>query len=209
MLKKNIIIISIMLFACYTMQATAAFLLIMGPSGTGKSTIINYLKQRDSRFMYISPFTTRDLRDGETDKIHVSLEEIELLDKEGKLLTINSFYGIYYATPKYIIDEALAAQNFPILDWPIEKLDTMNKHYANQLYKVYVEPDSLDELAQRLSNDNRDTNGKRYEAGMEEINKLNAGDYDNFIDLRIINQKSSAEIVAEEIYQQFLAFTTQ
>jgi len=198
-----------MLFACYSMQTTAAFLLIMGPSGTGKSTIINYLKQRDSRFMYVSPFTTRDLRDGETDKIHVSLEEIQLLEQAGKLLTINEFYGIYYATPKYIIDEALDTQKFPVLDWPIEKLSIMETHYSKQLYKVYVEPDNFDELAQRLSYDNRDTNGKRYQAGTEEINKLNTGEYDSLIDLRIINEKNSAEAVAEEIYQRFLAFTTQ
>ena len=210
MLKKNIITITTaVLLTCYTMQAAAAFLLIMGPSGTGKSTIINYLKQRDSRFIYVSPFTTRNLRDGETDKIHLSLEEIELLDKEGKLLTVNNCYGIYYATPKCTIDEALAAQNFPVLDWPIEKLEIMNTYYSNQLYKVYVEPDNLDELAQRLLHDNRDANGKRYEAGTAEINKLKAGDYDNLIDLRIVNKKNTADIVAEEIYQQFLAFSTQ
>jgi guanylate kinase len=210
MMQKNILtIITIVLLTCYTMQATAAFLLIMGPSGTGKSTIINYLKEKDSRFIYISPFTTRKLRDGEKDKIHMSLEEIQKLEQEGKILTINNCYGIYYATPKHMIDEALDNHNFPILDWPIEKLEIMDSHYSNQLYKVYIEPDNFEELTQRLSYDNRDLDGKRCKAGIQELHKLYAGDYDSCIDLRIVNKKNSAKIVAEEIYQKFITFTTQ
>jgi len=181
------------------------FLLIMGPSGVGKSTIINHLKKIDNRFEYIKPYTTRSLRVGETEKIHISLEEMEALNKAGQLLTINQFYGIYYATPKNSIDELLEQGKFPILDWPIEKMDIMNEQYENKLYKVYIEPDNIEELKNRLNNDDRDKNGNRYVAGIEELNKLIAGHYDQNIDLKIVNKKNQAEEIALEIYNNFIA----
>ena len=203
-------LISIFLFFVQSAaHAKEAFLLIMGPSGVGKSTIIAHLKQLDSRFTYISPFTTRPLRDGETDKVHVSLEEIEQLQDSGKLLTVNQFYGIYYATPKYIIDETLAAQKFPILDWPIAKIDVMNEHYEKNLFKVYIAPDNAEELKRRLTLDNRDTNGSRLIAGLEEIDAFAAGLYDEEIDLKVINQKDSCQEIANTIYTHFLNFLNE
>lgn len=180
------------------------FLLLMGPSGSGKSTLIGHLKQIDNRFVYITPLTTRMLRENEQDKIHVDLKEIEALDLAGKLLVINNIYGIYYATPKNLIDDALAQGKFPILDWPISKLDVMETAYANLLYKVYICPDDTQELKRRLSQDNRDQGGKRYEAGLAEIDNLAAGLYDKLFDLKIINQKDHDKEIAQHIYQEFI-----
>lgn len=207
--KKLYTLIGLLSVSLQLINAKEAFLLIMGPSGVGKSTIINHLKQLDSRFTYISPFTTRPLRDGETDKVHLSLEEIEELQQAGKLLTVNQFYGIYYATPKYVIDEALTTQKFPVLDWPIAKIDVMNKHYENKLFKVYIAPENAEELKRRLTLDNRDTNGSRLVAGLEEIDAFTAGLYDQDIDLKVINQKDSCEEIAYTIYKQFLNFLNE
>jgi guanylate kinase len=199
------IVALLLLFSSQPFYAQGKFLLLMGPSGAGKSTVIRHLKQLDDRFIYVTPLTTRELRPNEQDKIHVSLEEIEALDKAGKLLTINCIYGIYYATPKELIDNALAQGKFPVLDWPINKLDVMEKSYEGQLYKAYVYPDDLQELQRRLSQDERDKDGKRYEAGVAEINNLIAGNYDKLCDLKIINKKDCDQEIARTIYQEFLA----
>lgn len=180
------------------------FLLILGPSGSGKSTIINNLKKIDSRFVYISPLTTRELRTGETDKVHVNLDEITNLQNSGQLVALNQFYGIYYATPKRPIDDALLQNKFPILDWPLEKLEIMEKFYGDRIFTVYIQPENLEELKARLSNDGRDKDGKRYEAGMREINDIESGKYDSkFINLKLINEKGHAEEIAQLIYENF------
>lgn len=183
---------------------TGKFLLLIGPSGTGKSTLINHLKKLDARFEYVTPFTTRDLRPGEQDKVQISIEQLETLHNAGKLLTTNHIYGIYYATPKYIIDEALAKGHFPVLDWPIDKLTIMEEQYGDQLYKVYIEPDDINELQRRLSLDSRDTDGKRYHAGKLEMDNLLSGNYDALVDLRIVNKKGHDWDVATEIFLHFV-----
>ena len=204
MLKYCISILFLLSIAQTTFAEESDFVLILGPSGTGKSTIIRHLKEMDSRFVYVTPLTTRSLRLGETDKIHVSLESMKELEKAGKLLVINQFYGNYYATPKYIIDDALEANNFPILDWPVEKMELMNQNYEGRLFTVYLQPESLEELQIRLSQDGRDKDGKRFEAGKMELEDFFAGKYDDFIDLKLINYSGKDKEVAELIYQELM-----
>lgn len=190
-------------FSCILAQSK--FLLLMGPSGVGKSSIIRHLKTYDMRFTYVTPLTTRELRVGEKDKIHVTSEEIQELEALGKLLTVNVIYDIQYATPKYLIDDALKNGLFPILDWPIQKLEVMEKNYGDTLYKVYLQPDDIEELKRRLAQDDRDRDGRRYLAGLEELNALNAGVFDGVFDLKIINEKGRDKEIAKLIYDYFIA----
>lgn len=176
----------------------------MGPSGVGKSSIIRHLKTMDTRFTYVTPLTTRELRAGEKDKIHVTNEAILELEAAGKLLTVNVIYGIQYATPKYLIDDALQNGLFPVLDWPIQKLEVMEKNYGRRLYKVYLEPDDHEELKRRLACDERDSDGRRYLAGLQELNALNAGAFDGLFDMKIINQKGRDKEIAQFIYDCFI-----
>lgn len=199
---KKFIFISLCFSLC--LNAQSKFLLLMGPSGCGKSTIIRHLKKLDSRFVYISPLTSRPLRNGEIDKIYATADEIFALNEQGKILTINNIYGNYYATPKYQIDKALEEGLFPILDWPVDKLDIMDKYYLNQLYKVYVAPDDIDELQRRLSLDGRDKDGKRFNAGLEELNNFKNGCYDTSIDLKVINHIGRDQEIAYYIYSEFI-----
>lgn len=193
-------ILSLLLsFSAYADESK--FVLLLGPSGTGKSTIIRHLKEMDSSFVYVSPYTTRELRPGETDKIHVDVDTIKQLEEEGKLLTINEIYGIFYATPKETISEALAHGNYPILDWPVDKIDIMISYFGDQLLTIYIEPESIEELERRLGLDGRDKDGKRFAAGKLELEKYYQGTYDAVIDLKIVNRNGEDKNVASAIYQ--------
>jgi hypothetical protein len=69
-----------------------------------------------------------------------------------------------------------------------------------------MQPDNLGELKIRLLSDDRDKDGKRYDAGIQEINNLIAGKYDRFLDLKLINKKDQAKETASIIYTHFLKF---
>ena len=185
-------------------EARSKFLLVLGPSGVGKSTIINQLKILDDRFEYISPLTTRDLREGEDDKIHVSEDTMDQLEAQGSLLTKNYIYGIYYGTPKKTICDALDNEFFPVLDWPVSKIDIMKSHFKDRLLCVYIFPPNIESLADRLAVDGRDENGLRFQSGVSELSEFEKGNFDNIIDLKIESTKNDSKTIAKQIYSWYL-----
>lgn len=178
------------------------FLLLLGPSGVGKTSIIQRLRQLDYRFVYISPYITRQLRSGESDKVSVSDEKLDELVREGKILVVNQLYSLRYATPREAIEQAFGEEKFPLLDWPIDRLAIMERHFAGRLFKVYIETDT-ETLRLRLQ-DGRDPNLERFDAGAAELETLRRGEYDSLLDLRVVNSSVDIDEIAQLIYSQYL-----
>lgn len=185
-------------------MSTTRFLLLLGPSGVGKSRIINILRRLDPRYTYISPYTNRVLRDGETDKISVDDEEINRLQAAGELLAINEKFGFRYATPKSSITDALGNHQFPLLDWPIERLAIMREAFGYQLFIVYVEPPSLEVLATRLAKDGRDVSGSRFREARHELEHYWAGDYSGFYDTSVVSYDAADDEPASTVHRYYL-----
>jgi guanylate kinase len=112
--------ISVILLFVNILCAEAPFLLISGPSGIGKSSVIKELRALDPKFVYIKPYTTRPLRMGEMDKVSIPIPEMMALKENGKLVALNFLYGNYYGTPLDPILDALDQGLFPVIDWPVE-----------------------------------------------------------------------------------------
>jgi len=185
-------------------KVMSKFLLLLGPSGVGKSSIIEELIRLDNRFVYIPTFMTRPLRKGEKNKISISAVKMNKMWNRGKLLIINDLYGVCYATPRLPIVQALAKGNFPVLDWPINKMDIMKQVFPGQLYVVYVLPPSIEILQQRLSKDNRDIDGCRLRSAREELNMYKSSRYIGVYDFEIISEENQISKVAQTIYSNYL-----
>lgn len=181
------------------------FLLLLGPSGVGKSSIIEMLRQMDRGFVYISPFMTRSLRDGEKDKVSISDEEMDEMSNRGEFLVINERYGIRYATPKKSITQALSDGNFPVLDWPISRMSIMTKCFPDQLYRVYVAPPSIEVLEQRLLIDGRDVDGSRLKDACLELEAYWSLQYAGMYELGIVTRDNELSEVTRAIYENYMA----
>ena len=179
------------------------FLLLLGVSGAGKSSIINSLREIDYRYKYISPFVTRELRNGEKDKVFVSEATLDKMVAEGSILVVNSLYNVRYATPKKPILSAFKTGFFPLLDWPIDKLKVMTDTFGDDIFTVYLYPSDVATLKSRLQ-DGRDPQNLRLKAGQDELNSFRLGKYNQKIDFSI-ESSGSPEQLAQIIHKKYLS----
>lgn len=86
--------------------------LLGGPTGVGKTSIIDSLLKSDPRFVRPSAYTTRPRRPEDTQNqfTHVSQADMERLSLEGELLSLDEVHGHLYALSKNSIEE-LAREN--------------------------------------------------------------------------------------------------
>jgi guanylate kinase len=157
----------------------------------------------DERFRPARQYVTRSLRPGEFEKVQVSESEFLELQRSGKLIGVNSIYGMRTGTLVQSIEETLATGGFPVLDWPVSKAEEIAAAFSGCLYRVYVEPPSLEVLASRLG-DGRDPHNERLMAANKELEALWREDYARLIDYRVVNEDGKANSVARTIYERFI-----
>ncbi|HWA24072.1 MAG TPA: hypothetical protein VG734_00250 [Lacunisphaera sp.] len=182
-------------------------LLFLGPTAAGKSTLIRKLASLDPRFQYVVPFTTRELRVGETDKVRVSAAELDVMEKAGQLLARNRIYGHEYGTPKGPIEQSLRSGCFPCLDWPVQNLDTIAAVFPGRMYRIYIAPPSLAILHRRLKADGRDPSGTRFVQARAELHELWSGNYNGLIDFIVVSDEAKIPRVAQAIRAKVLSET--
>lgn len=129
--------------------------IISGPSGVGKDTIIEALRRRprDPDYHYVVTCTTRAPRPGEVDGVNyqfLTREEFLALRDSGGLLEANLVHGIaWYGTPRAQVREALAAGHDVILKIDVQGAQQVKERVPNALL-IFVVPPSLETLFRRL-----------------------------------------------------------
>ncbi len=126
--------------------------IISGPSGAGKGTICQRLKEQGIIELSVS-MTTRKPRPGEEDGKNyyfVSEEEfIETINKEG-FLEYAKVYGNYYGTPKDIVLKKLAQNKDVVLEIDIQGALKVKESYPKGVF-IFILPPSMAELRKRIT----------------------------------------------------------
>ncbi|MEI6513478.1 MAG: hypothetical protein WCO51_09425 [bacterium] len=176
------------------------FVLLLGPSATGKSTLIQELNAQatDTTFEYVKPIITRPNRSNETDKISVSDSEFDTMQAQGEFIVVNGLYGVRYGTPLQGITSPLSRGNLPILDYPLKTVDALQRPEYDTL-NLYIYPPSLEIWRGRIESSGRNLDG-RLEAGARELGSLAmAGFNHSDIDVSIVNAEGAASEAAHDI----------
>jgi len=136
---------------------------LSAPSGTGKDSVINALKQQGLDFYVVSSITTRVPRPGESDgnPYHfTSQEEFDRLVAKDELLEYAKVHGNWYGQPRQPIRDNLRAGRDVLLKIDVQGAATVRSKVPQAIF-IFLVPDSLEELASRLSNRKTESEAER------------------------------------------------
>jgi guanylate kinase len=178
----------------------AMVVIISGPSGVGKDTIIAALRDRHAHpaYHYVVTCTTRRPRDGEVHGIDYQfLSEPAFLAKRerGDLLEWAEVHGNCYGTPRDDVCDALRAGRDAILKIDVQGARAVKARVPDALL-IFMVPPSLETLFQRLRARATET-ADELEVRQRDaaIELARQGDYDHVV----VNETGQVERTAERI----------
>jgi guanylate kinase len=124
---------------------------ISGPSGVGKDTLIERLRERDPSLRYSVSYTTRKPRSGEVEGVsyfYVDRQRFEELIKQGFFLEYATYNGNYYGTPTAAVEEARAAGLDILLKIEVQGAAQVRKRAPDGVF-IFIAPPSKEELVRR------------------------------------------------------------
>jgi guanylate kinase len=127
---------------------------VSGPSGVGKDTILEVLRQLPGHadHHYVVTCTTRARRPGEIDGVSYHFLEPAMflaLRDRGGLLEANEVHGNWYGTPRQQVVDALAAGRHAVLKIDVQGAEVIRARVPDALL-IFVVPPSIETLAGRL-----------------------------------------------------------
>lgn len=134
------------------MSNRGILLVVSGPSGVGKGTVINRLFDIDDNLYFSVSATTRNPRPGEVNGVHYNFktrEEFERDIENGEMLEYAEFGGNYYGTPKSAVEKKLSQGKDVVLDIEIQGARNV-KRLMPEAVMVYILPPDMTELKNRL-----------------------------------------------------------
>lgn len=136
---------------CSTNLADERLIIVVsGPGGVGKGTIVDALVRRDPNLWLSRSWTTRDRRPGERQDAYefVSSEQFESRISRGGFLEWTEFLGNYYGTPR---PERLDDPDAPdiVLEIELDGAQQVKQQYP-QAVLIFVLPPSREEQERRL-----------------------------------------------------------
>ncbi len=133
-------------------ETSARLTVLTGPSGVGKGTLVNRLRERHPSLWLSVSATTRAPREGERDGEHYffhTRDRFDALVAEGGLLEWAEFAGNCYGTPRQPVEAQLVGGSPVLLEIELEGARQVRRSFP-QAFQIFLAPPSFEELEQRI-----------------------------------------------------------
>lgn len=166
----------------FRLEPGGLLLVISGPSGAGKGTLVERLIKARPECVFSISSTTRPKRPGEADGIQyefVTREEFERRRSAGMFLEWAEVHGHLYATPGRFVDEQVRQGRVVVLDVDVQGGASVRRARPDGV-SVFVYPPSIDALRQRLlarNTESAETVERRLGAAPGELSEYREYDY--------------------------------
>lgn len=164
------------------MNKIGKLIIITGPSGVGKGTLVQQLTTRNDNFFVSTSATTRQPRQGEKhgrEYYFLSVHEFQNMIDNSDFLEWAEYAGNFYGTPKQPVIEQINQGKNVILEIEVEGAGQVKNNFSEAL-SIFILPPSFAELERRLrgrGNDKEEAIIKRLAKAKEEINAVDEFDY--------------------------------
>jgi guanylate kinase len=171
---------------------------VSGPSGAGKDTLVDGLRQRHERLLYSVSATTRPPRAGERDGIDyffLTREEFERRLAEDGFLEHRRYHENLYGTPRSFIDEALLAGYDVIMKPEVNGAIAIKERFPGAVL-VFIVPDRFSLLQTRLEARRTESNesiAARLAIAHEELRCVRQFDY------LLVNEEAHPDVAVGDL----------
>jgi guanylate kinase len=182
----------------------AMLIIISGPSGVGKDTIIDAIRRREAETgrdgdrYYVVTCTTRSPRNGEVDGVNyhfMSREAFLKMHAARGFLEANEVHGNWYGSPRAPVRDALVAGRDVILKIDVQGAQVVKEQVSEALL-IFIIPPTLEALFERLRSRATET-ADELEVRQRDaaIELARQDDYDHIVP----NETGEVERTAEDI----------
>ncbi|WP_196804599.1 guanylate kinase [Cellulomonas sp. URHD0024] len=167
----------------------SVFLVLSGPGGTGKSSLIRRWRDADPAVGYVKNVTTRARRspdpisgvDDDEFFEFVTRREFHRLVEDGQLAQwVNPQEGYYSGTPLGPLLDAVAEGRDLIFDYTPQLYLNLQRAFPDQVVGVFVAPPSLEVLRDRLAGRGSEDGAKlelKFAMGAQDLAYVDLHDY--------------------------------
>lgn len=133
-------------------QCEPLLIVISGPSGVGKDSVLQRMKERSLPFHFVVTATSRPIREGEVegvDYFFLSPKEFNRMIEENELIEYAVVYDDYKGIPKTQVHDALRSGNDVIVRVDVQGAETIRELYSQALL-IFLGTRTEEELIRRL-----------------------------------------------------------